>query len=187
MPLCPYRGVGISAQFPRSMHESPQHESSFFTSPVLVSHGLASHGWCLNRYEGNARQQYPEGILSVELSPELWQSSSMVSLSLVTAWEKDWWWSGPIEDSPGRFRMAFTLERSNFYDMWRSPKLMAFLVNECQVVLVYCCEHLCLLCMVASSPYTIMSPSQHIRQLQGRQPGWWTWFSGRSNVQFQPE
>lgn len=47
-------------------------------------------------------------------------------------------WSGPIKDSSGRFRVALTLERYITYDMLRPNKLMAFLVNKCQVVLVHC-------------------------------------------------
>jgi hypothetical protein len=36
-------------------------------------------------YEGNACQHFPDAILAVEGPPDMWQSSSMVSLSLLNA------------------------------------------------------------------------------------------------------
>jgi hypothetical protein len=51
MALCPYWAVGMTEQFPdqcKSHHSLRSHSSH--TSPVQVSHGLASHGWKQNRY-----------------------------------------------------------------------------------------------------------------------------------------
>ena len=90
--------LGLPHSFPDQCMSHPNMKAySLHASPVPVSHGLARH--CkIGTYDGNARQHFPGGILAIERPTDMWQSNSMVSLSVVTARGEDCWWSGPIDD-----------------------------------------------------------------------------------------